>query len=492
MTPAVADFLANRVFCIIGDSADDSQRISAREFGNWVKDLPTLMCPPGSHKRVMSTSSTQGHPLSSSLPGSRPASRQASSASAARTPAMHARSISRGATIGTAFEMDGPELSTILDQEPEMEEEEEEQPEHDQDVHDREEEHECAAETESRCQSTAGKRRKRGARKGKGVQQLQSPPVPVVALPALPTKPIDVSATLAMASESLARQLSKQSKIPMPASPATTFTSIPASMPMSPIVPPEPIAVSVATATENRPSPVTKKSSSIWKQLSFSKSTAERPIITAVPTPEGPLSASVRSESRSSVGSKSMSAQASNVSSLLMGLNAAPAPAPTGELSARKPPSPVSMFAVDDGYGRGRGPATKTAVAAPQHSTIAPRPNPPPAFQPKAKAPRNTSPTSVRSGVGSGWQAQVASSASSTYSANSANWRSSMSSAATSTSAFTRYSNGSKQSVSTVATSVSSSSWRNTNASKPSIASQSARSPLGREESNVPPRNVKG
>jgi hypothetical protein len=43
MTFPVARFLVRNVFCILDHPTSDSQRISAREFGVWVRDLPTLM-----------------------------------------------------------------------------------------------------------------------------------------------------------------------------------------------------------------------------------------------------------------------------------------------------------------------------------------------------------------------------------------------------------------------------------------------------------------
>jgi hypothetical protein len=77
MTIPVARFLATRVFCILGDSPDDSPRVSAEEFGIWAKDLPSHFSVPG-HSRAFSISSTQGYPLAAGLPPSRPAPRQAS------------------------------------------------------------------------------------------------------------------------------------------------------------------------------------------------------------------------------------------------------------------------------------------------------------------------------------------------------------------------------------------------------------------------------
>src|SRR5579863_3368612 len=43
MTLPVANFLVKNVFCILDRPTDDTQRISAREFGVWVRDLPDHM-----------------------------------------------------------------------------------------------------------------------------------------------------------------------------------------------------------------------------------------------------------------------------------------------------------------------------------------------------------------------------------------------------------------------------------------------------------------
>ncbi|TBU21306.1 hypothetical protein BD311DRAFT_802929 [Dichomitus squalens] len=46
MTLPVAEFLANNVFCLLDNHKDDSKLISARAFGNWIKDLPNLLGGP--------------------------------------------------------------------------------------------------------------------------------------------------------------------------------------------------------------------------------------------------------------------------------------------------------------------------------------------------------------------------------------------------------------------------------------------------------------
>lgn len=62
MTQGVAEFLAESVFCIL-DSPDDTRRISPREFGLWVKDLPQLMgARPPQPAASIDTSSTTDLP----------------------------------------------------------------------------------------------------------------------------------------------------------------------------------------------------------------------------------------------------------------------------------------------------------------------------------------------------------------------------------------------------------------------------------------------
>ena len=76
MTLPVAEFLAENVFCILEDPQDDSPRVSAREFGRWARDLPTLFNGV-SHRRNMSISSTVGYTLASVPQSRRPSLRHA-------------------------------------------------------------------------------------------------------------------------------------------------------------------------------------------------------------------------------------------------------------------------------------------------------------------------------------------------------------------------------------------------------------------------------
>jgi hypothetical protein len=73
MTIPVAEYLAEKVFCILDDPKDDSQRVEARDFGLWIKDLPSLLADPSTSgsKQVVSMSSTQGFTIASSAPLSR-------------------------------------------------------------------------------------------------------------------------------------------------------------------------------------------------------------------------------------------------------------------------------------------------------------------------------------------------------------------------------------------------------------------------------------
>ena len=387
MTLPVANFLVENVFCILDDPTDDSQRIGAREFGVWIRDLPTLigasqpLTYAHTHSRVPSTASVSGHPIASAPASRRPASRPASAAGGSpRRPPAVLRVISQNPT-DPVLDHDGPDgtLSPALDLVLNEEDEDEEQ---------QQQRDEQQAEDGLRSLSTT-KRRKRG-RKGKGM-----------------TPSIDhtqKSERLALASQTLVRELSRQTRSTTVSTP--TFLEVPPAKP----APPAPAPVSPS---------VTKKQSR-WK-LSFGKSAAETAF-------------SGRSDSRSTNStSTSGSARATNVANLINGLN------PASPSQSQVPPVPPLHL---QSPLRGR-------QAAPPEEVLS--------FSPQAK--RGASPTSTRSGR------PLASSSSSTTSSN---WRNSMSSTNTSTSTFTRYSNQSMRSISTFATSVSATSsassstnWRN-------------------------------
>src|SRR5713226_1841828 len=83
MTLPVANFLVKNVFCILEDPTNDSQLIGACEFGEWVRDLPTLMAAlplaTHSHSHVPSTTLiATGHPIASAPASHHPSSCQPS------------------------------------------------------------------------------------------------------------------------------------------------------------------------------------------------------------------------------------------------------------------------------------------------------------------------------------------------------------------------------------------------------------------------------
>ncbi|KDR75347.1 hypothetical protein GALMADRAFT_69329 [Galerina marginata CBS 339.88] len=439
MTKPVADVLANKVFCLLPVPQSDSPRMSAAEFGAWAKNLPALLGGHGIH-RTASSSSTQGHRISLSIPIShRPSSRHPSGCTtAARTPAMPTRSLSRAPSLEPAFER--AELSTVIDQDNE------------DDVDDADVEIEIEGMT-SRSTST-NKRRKRGARKGKGT---------VAAAATSPTTPHDTTlATLANASQSLAREISKASKSShrsasahrtssrMPFEPVSMYA-----MPSAIIYRPPPVAKGPSPSLPSVPPvPVVTKKPSIWK-LSFGKASANALANAAAAGRVSPVEEVSPPTSLDLSQSQAMASTASNVTSLLMGLNA-----PSPHSPPAPPPQKVDADASST-WSRGRRardipPGGSRSVKTPSRSPgFALSTSPPVSSEQWAfQESRAVSPNSTRSGR------PIGSSASSVVSSN---WRSSMStssSAGTSSSAFTRYSNSSARSVSTAATSVSSASWR--------------------------------
>ncbi|KAH9485259.1 Negative regulator of sexual conjugation and meiosis [Psilocybe cubensis] len=449
MTRPVAEVLANKVFCILPDPQDDSPRMTAAEFGAWSKNLPNLLGAHAVHRTV--SNSSQGHRISLSLPMShRPSSRQASGCTtAARTPAIPARSLSRAPSLGPAFER--VELSTVIDQ----------------DNEDEDADGEIDIEGMTSRSTSTNKRRKRGARKGKGANVVTSTPTPQDS----------TLATLAVASQSLAREISKASRssshrsasITASSSRSTRMNFEPVSMYAMPtaLITNTPRTPSTSTAAVTAappvvPSPVTKKPSK-WK-LSFGKSSASSLANAAGAGRVSPVEEVSPPPSLDLSPSQAMATTASNVTSLLMGLNApppnpAPAVAPVNKLDndasstwsrgrrARDMQNPTTAKNPSKSPGR----AITTSA---NHYTPSNLSSEPWTFHDHRPSERAVSPNSTRSGR------PVMSSASSVVSSN---WRSSMStssSAGTSTSAFTRYSNSSARSISTTATSVSSASWR--------------------------------
>ncbi|KAG1751637.1 uncharacterized protein EDB91DRAFT_1243883 [Suillus paluster] len=109
MTWPVAEFLTQRVF-VLPPFDTSHMPITAKQFGAWIKDLPALLSDRESshrgHKRVHSTSSTLGHPLSSCPPSRRPSSR-----AALRTPLVCSRSLSRAPSVGGVLVEEPEDLS---------------------------------------------------------------------------------------------------------------------------------------------------------------------------------------------------------------------------------------------------------------------------------------------------------------------------------------------------------------------------------------------
>ncbi|KAL0581822.1 hypothetical protein V5O48_000190 [Marasmius crinis-equi] len=490
MTRRVAEVLTTRVFNILENPKDDSTRFTASSFGAWIKELPDLLSdqPPAfkGHQRTVSVSSiTHGFPISISTPMShRPSSRQVSAGTTVRTPAIPSRSLSRAPSFGAGYERyeqpEIAELSTVIDQEVE---EMEDQPERAEDL--------TPAGMTSRSTST-NKRRKRGARKGKGIASTPG---------SVKGDVDDTLNTLAEASQSLARELSRTSKVSVitqtasiksSSTKASSSKSKQAFEPVSMYGFPAPLvkengSVSSRTISSGGssgsirssiapsslrtssvappPSAAPTKKPSKWK-LSFGKTHTS-------PLAEDSTS-SVAQPGDSSAGSNPhMSQTASQVSSLIMGLNA---PAPHTPASAQ--PSADDATSWRRGR-RGRSPPRSSAKGA--------RPPLPSYMVPDQTSERAVSPNSARSGR------PVASSSSSVASSN---WRSSMSttsSAGTSSSAFTRYSNSSARSISTAATSMSSASWRTNgrpNGGPSSASDHSHPSTYSQTYSGVP-KNIK-
>ena len=356
---------------------------------------------------------------------------------------MPTRSLSRAPSLEPTFERE--ELSTVIDNEDEVLDEQ----------------------IPSRTASTT-KRRKRGARKGKSAG-VEGPTTD------------DTLVTLAVASQSLAREISKASKpsslrsvstktastnrstnrrgqpfepvsvyaVPTALCSARPVTAAPlAALPKS-TRPPVPLAVPASP-------PVTKKPSK-WK-LSFGKNTAAS-------APAGRISPVEEASPPASIDlphAQPMSAIASNVTNLIMGLDAPQSPrfhAVAGAIPSNTAENGASTW-VRGRHGRGSQESLHGHHPVSVLSSSADPVLPQDARRGYVDQ-RGISPNSSRSSNRPG--TAVGSSASSVVSSN---WRSSMSSmattssAGTSTSAFTKYSNSSARSVSSAATSVSSTSWR--------------------------------
>lgn len=456
MTTSVAEFLATRVFYLPSSAsfslfANMTTPATAREFGAWIKDLPALLSesttlsrPVAGHKRVVSTSSmTLGHPLSSCPPSRRPSSR-----AGGRTPVIHSRSLSRAPSFGPAFEKTGLGLETVHDFDVSVVEETESdflKPSHIEVIEEVEVADELDVDPEQsldpeheledgRSRSTK-KRGRRGARKSK---QFTNGAVD------------ETLEVLASASQTLARQISlasRSSSRPLSSSVSSPVIDISRAASITSSKTPTVLVESHPAATDASASPVSSstapavaKKASKWK-LSFGGKGHSSPVDEPAP------------------------GTASNVTNLIMGLSAVPAPHST--------PLPSASHQIHSPYTR--TPLTPQRSPADEAVTWT-RGRQPQAFNPNTwstssgnghsqngvfferRGPRGASPPSIHSAGPDFTSNSVLSS-----SANKYNWRSSMSttsSASTSTSAFTRYSNSSTRSISTMATSVSSGSWR--------------------------------
>ncbi|KAG6886271.1 hypothetical protein C0993_006681 [Termitomyces sp. T159_Od127] len=332
MTRPVAEHLANKVFCILEDPEDDSPRISAREFGIWVRQLPSLLGSHTIHRTV--SNSSQGHPIASSTPLShRPSSRHPSGTSTVRSPAVQPRILSRAPSLSPAYEArEHSDLSTVYDHEPEPEED------HGQG--------DILEGMESRSTSTH-RRRKRGARKGKGAST--------------PDAKDETLATLADASQSLAREISRASRSSSTnlsvssRNTGTTSSSRRAREPFEPVslyaMPTALLNVARNSSTSSRgvpappppvpsvPQPPVVKKPSKWK-LSFGKNSASALAAAGRVSPVEEVSPSSSVDTH---GSHIMSTTATNVTNLIMGLDAPPPPSSSV--------SPDEKFST---WGRGR------------------------------------------------------------------------------------------------------------------------------------------
>ncbi|KAG1715609.1 hypothetical protein ID866_1533 [Astraeus odoratus] len=531
MTSAVADFLASRVFCFPSaalwsapSSTAPSTPVTAREFGEWVKDLPTHfdVLPPSmstlgvgnpkaySHKRVLSTSSTTiGHPLSSCPPSRRPSSR-----AALRTPVLHSRSLSVSRAPSVSASMIGRgvgALETVMDV-------------GDASVDESDSGHgmrqvdagidvgmdadevgmgpvkggENDLFEDGRSRSTK-KRGRRGARKSKTAGTTED-------------DRDETLQNLAIASQCLAREISKASR-------SSSLTN-------------QVISESASAISASAPTaPVVKKTSK-WK-LAFGKGTNS----TSASAIEEPVAGT-----------------ASNVADLIMGLAAPAAVASTSPVpvsnahisSLTSLPSTSSLSLQSHRHSTYSGQSTHSYASAHSAASHDPHvvsspytrtpltPQRSPADealtwtrgrQPQAQAQpynrstwgssvtshgghgglsghgsttaKGTSAQSTRGGLygpnGQSVHSVLTSSASSiTSSSARSNWRSSMSStASTSTSAFTRYSNSSTRSVSTTATSVSSGSWRSPGGSNGGCTKQNGVGVRGVDGQEQVPKNIK-
>ncbi|KZS98367.1 Pkinase-domain-containing protein [Sistotremastrum niveocremeum HHB9708] len=454
MTAPVAEFLTNKVFCIL-DEPGCTGRVTAEEFGLWVKGLPGLL---RSGSTSIQQTSTPVTPLETAPRSRRPSLRRDIHPLVVTNPLLHLSSLSFNSSPISPTDAPPP-------------------PDPDIDG-----EAECDDENDSRRATSTTRRRKRGARKGKGVLVAAATNIPPPSSPDM-----DHLDDMAVRSEVLARELSR------------TKASHPNSH-----LPPTPHTAPLV------PTPAAAKKQSKWKgvfrmassdALSVSPSSEERPPVpplpqnvTSHPAPHSgrfaKSSSALSHASGSSTSSKTITGTAANVSNLIMGLSADLPHNPhhdadSHSVSRGRRPEPRQSYTTGSPWS----PSPHVEyVPRPSLSTErwgSPSPHPgargySPAQSTNSSRPSLTSPSvsgsifSPNSGVSSA--------------ASSTNWRNSTmttASAASSTSAFTRYSNASTRSVSTAATSVSSSSWRTGSA----VGGDAVLGKDGRPV--VPPPNIK-
>src|SRR5216683_1600866 len=264
MTFPVANFLVENVFCVLDDPTDDSQRIGAREFGVWVRELPSLMGASQpvthTHSRVPSTASIAiDHALASAPASTRPISRSTSVGSPRRPPVV-LRALTRNTSGGPGLDRDGsdgairPPLGSVLDEEDEEEEQQQQRLQQPQPLQEQQHEAEVGRSPSPSLRSISNTKRRKRGRKGKGV----TPSMDHI-------DHIQTSELLASASQSLVRELSRQTR--SASASVQSFPDIPIPPP-----PPPPVPVPASMPT------ITKKPSR-WK-LSFGKSAGEAALST--------------------------------------------------------------------------------------------------------------------------------------------------------------------------------------------------------------------
>ncbi|KDQ21820.1 hypothetical protein BOTBODRAFT_214030 [Botryobasidium botryosum FD-172 SS1] len=416
MTNEVAEFLADRVFCVVEDG-DAAQRVTAQEFGLWAKRLPAMLADDKVFSPVVASrpSFMMTQDDSTAVEADRPAEQlPVAVPTGLLTPAL------ASPQLPPVPLSDGP-IAPLED----------------------------AAEDDPSSRAASTKRRKRGTRsKSKTV----SSPAPI-APPELGAARDATLDDLAAGTQDLVREISRQSKgLPLPPPPPPP---LPSNNLLAPPVPALPT-----------PRPIPVKKPSKWNVFRSAKDLASSDA--HAPSQPQPRSSTPEYEGNE-FGDEStprplgMSATAANVSSLVMGLGPAPrAPrAPPSEKSEKGAWHRGRAQEQQPVHGRGLGGATSPlgarwtgngnvsgggggAASGPDHRWPGSASASGPA-QADNRSERYTPSVRSRGGL-YGVTAD-----------NSSNWRqsySSTSSVATS-SAYTRFSNGSVRSLSTVATTVS-------------------------------------